>query len=170
MMPTSMPAIAAGIGRLDPRDGGDLRTCTGNNRTRWSSSSQPLLCSAAPCAIGSRRSRELRGGARSPASLHQIFAPRARSVASLPPSTAVESACRAPPSADPHPVPRSRPPCSSCTARCCCYEEPIITLACEPPPWAWATRLRWTNSHLHSFEVGDRTFGMDGTDLEELTC
>jgi hypothetical protein len=28
--------------------------------------------------------------------------------------------------------------------------------------------MGWTNSHLHSFEVGDRTFGMDGTDLEEL--
>jgi len=28
--------------------------------------------------------------------------------------------------------------------------------------------MGWTNSHLHSFEVGERTFGMDGTDLEEL--
>src|SRR5712672_1706398 len=28
--------------------------------------------------------------------------------------------------------------------------------------------MGWTDSHLHSFEIGDRTFGMDGTDLEEL--
>jgi len=28
--------------------------------------------------------------------------------------------------------------------------------------------MGWTNSHLHSFEVSERTFGMDGTDLEEL--
>ena len=28
--------------------------------------------------------------------------------------------------------------------------------------------MGWTNSHLHSFEIGERTFGMDGTDLEEL--
>jgi hypothetical protein len=28
--------------------------------------------------------------------------------------------------------------------------------------------MGWTNSHLHSFEIGDRTFGMQGTDLEEL--
>src|SRR5258707_15122352 len=28
--------------------------------------------------------------------------------------------------------------------------------------------MGWTNSHLHSFEVGERMFGMDGTDLEEL--
>lgn len=34
MMPTSVPVIAAGLGRLDPRDGGDLRTCTDNIRTR----------------------------------------------------------------------------------------------------------------------------------------
>ena len=28
--------------------------------------------------------------------------------------------------------------------------------------------MGWTNSHLHSFEFGERTFGMDGADLEEL--
>jgi len=28
--------------------------------------------------------------------------------------------------------------------------------------------MGWTDSHLHGFEIGDRTFGMDGTDLEEL--
>lgn len=28
--------------------------------------------------------------------------------------------------------------------------------------------MGWTNSHLHSFEIGEHTFGMDGTDLEEL--
>jgi Plasmid pRiA4b ORF-3-like protein len=28
--------------------------------------------------------------------------------------------------------------------------------------------MGWTNSHLHSFTIGDRTFGMAGTDLEEL--
>jgi hypothetical protein len=33
MMPTSVPAIVAGIGRLDPRDGRDLPTRTGSNRT-----------------------------------------------------------------------------------------------------------------------------------------
>ena len=29
--------------------------------------------------------------------------------------------------------------------------------------------MGWTDSHLHSFEVGERMFGMDGTDLEELS-
>jgi hypothetical protein len=33
MMPTSAPAVVAGIRRLAPRDGGDLRTRSGNNRT-----------------------------------------------------------------------------------------------------------------------------------------
>src|SRR5260370_39195984 len=28
--------------------------------------------------------------------------------------------------------------------------------------------MGWTDSHLHSFEIGDRTFGMEGADLEEL--
>src|SRR5258708_3294414 len=28
--------------------------------------------------------------------------------------------------------------------------------------------MGWTDSHLHSFQIGDRTFGMEGADLEEL--
>jgi len=28
--------------------------------------------------------------------------------------------------------------------------------------------MGWTNSHLHSFQIGDREFGMGGTDLEEM--
>jgi Plasmid pRiA4b ORF-3-like protein len=28
--------------------------------------------------------------------------------------------------------------------------------------------MGWTDSHLHSFEIGGRAFGMDGTDLEEV--
>jgi hypothetical protein len=28
--------------------------------------------------------------------------------------------------------------------------------------------MGWTNSHLHSFEIGDRAFSMAGADLEEL--